>query len=135
MTNMNEFDNIISEGWHELSGFCEVRTKIYEWGEEVDGLVIRVDGKNYLCYEDPSDGYRSYSCFDVTDKECTNTFPPQRLMVKLYAYDKHGQDEAGIAFYNSDLDLVLRVGTDRYDGYYPVAVLEWHPENLPINKK
>lgn len=126
---MDEFF-IISEGWHELSGFCECTFRNAYDEEDINALIIRIDDKNYLCYEDPSDGYRSYSKFKETDKECTNTFPPQRVMLKHSC--RH--DYKAYKFYNPDFELVLLVGTDNYDDYYPVAVWEWHPENLPINK-
>ena len=122
--------NIISDGWHELSGFCDCTIRDEYSSEDINALIVRIDNKNYLCYEDPCDGYRSHSELQETDKECTNTFPPQRVMVKHY--DKH--KDKGIQLYSPDFELILLIGTDNYDDYYPVAVWEWHPENLPINK-
>lgn len=122
--------NIISDGWHELSGFCDCTIRDEYSSEDINALIVRIDNKNYLCYEDPHDGYRSHSELQETDKECTNTFPPQRVMVKHY--DKHY--DKGIQFYSPDFELILLIGTDNYDDYYPGAVWEWHPENLPINK-
>ncbi len=29
--------------------------------------------------------------------------------------------------------LVLEIGTDNADDYYPYCVMDWHPENLAIN--
>ena len=122
--------DIIKDGWHELSGFCDT-TIIDEYcGEELNAIIVRIDDKNYLCYEDPEDGYRSRTEFKETDEECSNIFPPQRVMVKHYKR----RDEKGMEFYNPDFELILLVGTDYYDDYYPVARYEWHPENLPINK-
>lgn len=126
--------DVISRGWHMLSGFCDTTFKDDYSDEELNALIVRIDDKNYLCYEDPDDGYRSHSEFDVTDKECTNTFPPQRVMVMHYDRGRSGYKDCGIEVYNPDFELILRVGTDNYDDYYPMAVWEWHPENLPINK-
>lgn len=123
--------NIIPDGWHQLSGFCDCQIMQSDIGDErLDALIIRIDEENYLCYKDPCDGYRSLSELRKTDKECTNTFPPQRVMVKHY--DRQGNK--GIEFYSPDFDLILLIGTDNYDDYYPCAVYEWHPEHLPINK-
>jgi hypothetical protein len=122
--------DIIPEGWHKLSGFCDCEIKDEYNNDMINGLIIQLDGKNYQCYEDPSDGYRSYSEVQETDKACANTFPPQRVMVKHY--DRNSNH--GIEVFNPDFELILRVGTDDYDDYYPIAVWEWHPENLPINK-
>lgn len=123
-----EYD-VIKEGWHELSGFCDCVVKQGYRGD-INGLIVRLDGKNYRCYKDSDDGYRSHSEFEETEQECTNTFPPQRVMV--IRYDR--ASDAGIKIYNPDFELILLVGTDDYDDYYPMAVWEWHPENLPINK-
>lgn len=121
---------IIPGGWHQMSGFCDCQIKDEYSGETLDALIVRIDEKNYLCYEDPDDGYRSHSELQETDKECTNTFPPQRVMVNHY--DR--RENKGIEFYNPDFELILLIGTDNYDDYYPCAVYEWHPEHLPINK-
>lgn len=121
---------IISGGWHELSGFCDTTIEDEYRSEELNALVVCIDGKNYLCYEDPDDGYRSHSELRQTDRECGNMFPPQRVMVKHYTH----RDDKGIEIYNPDFELILKIGTDNWDDYYPQAVWEWHPENLPINK-
>ena len=130
---MQEFD-LIPDGWHELSGFCDCVIDDEYSGEDINALIVQVDGKNYLCYEDPDDGYRSHSEFQETDKPCTNTFPPQRVMVKTYDQGSHGYKDHGVKFFNPDFELILHIGTENYDDYYPMAVWEWHPENLPINK-
>lgn len=46
-------------------------------------------------------------------------------------YERH--DDIGMEIYNPDFGLILLIGTDYADDYYPVARWEWHPENLPIN--
>ncbi len=121
---------IVPEGWHELSGFCDTTTKPEEYSdEEVNALIVRIDGMDYICFEDPSDGYRSHSEIMPSEQECTNTFPPQRVYVKYY--ERH--DDVGMEIYNPDFGLILLIGTDYADDYYPVARWEWHPENLPIN--
>ena len=121
---------IIPDGWHELSGFCDCLIQInHSQYEDTNALIIQIDGKNYLCYEDPDDGWRSYSEFYETDKECTNTFPPQRVIVKNY----DDGNNCGIKIFNQDSELILHAGTEDFNDWYPLAVWEWHPENLPIN--
>lgn len=120
---------IVPEGWHELSGFCDTTARPEYSDEEVNALIVRIDGMNYLCYEVPSDGYRSHSEMNPTEQECTNTFPPQRVYVKYYQH----RDDIGLEIYNPDFELILLIGTDYTDDYYPEARWEWHPENLPIN--
>ena len=29
---------------------------------------------------------------------------------------------------------ILRIGTNDYDDYYPVCILEFHPQNLDVNQ-
>ena len=129
---MADFINI-AEGWHELSGFCDSTVRDSYNDEDVNALIICIDGKNYLCYEDPDDGYRSHSEFKETEQECTNTFPPQRVMIKKYDEENNYDKNHGIKIYSPDFELILHVGTQNYDDWYPMAVWEWHPENLPIN--
>ena len=121
--------SIISDGWHELSGFCECQTSD-RYQDMINGLIVRIDGKDYLCYEDPHDGYRSHSELKETEMQCTNTFPPQRIMVKHF----ETTDDKYIEFLSPDFERILLIGTSHIDDYYPCAVYEWHPENLPINK-
>lgn len=124
--------DIIKEGWHYLEGFCDHEE---EGGYETySGVIVRIDGKNYFAYENPDDGYRSYSEFEETDAPCTNIFPPQRVMIKTYDDENDYTRDKGIIIANPDFELILKIGTDNYDDYYPMAVYEWHPENLPINK-
>ena len=119
---------IVPEGWHELSGFCDTTTKPEEYSdEEVNALIVRIDGMDYICFEDPGDGYRSHSEIMPSEQECTNTFPPQRIYVKYY--ERH--DDIGMEIYNPDFGLILLIGTDHADDYYPVARWEWHPETCP----
>ena len=51
---------IITDGLHYLSGFDYHTFNKYD-GEMIEGYVIVLDGKKYLIYTDPDDGYRSYN--------------------------------------------------------------------------
>ena len=68
-----------------MSGFEEVTFDRY--GEELDGVIIIVDGKHYLVYYEPDDGYRSYGEIrEIADVSERNTkiikvFEPQKVMV------------------------------------------------------
>ena len=123
-----------------LSGFCEATFNV-GCGEETDGYIIQIDGKNYAAYRDPDDGYRSYGTFLKTDKECTRTFPPQEVIM-AEIYDEGGDNwyeepkQSGIILKNPDTrEIILDVSTVWYDSYYPVGCCSWHPENLPVNQK
>ena len=115
-------------GLHELSG---VDTTI-----EGDAEVVRfvLDGKTYKATEDPNDGYRSYlKELEVTDEVTSNNFPPQKVLGKMKGDDTHLVHDI-IQFIDVITSkIVLEVGTDESDSYYPYCVLYWSPENLACN--
>lgn len=126
----------IKQGRGFLEGICDyARKPDFDDDEDWKGYIFRLNGKNYAIWENPSDGYRSYCEVEETDLPCKNTFPPQEVFVVLYDdCDVYDKDE-GIYIYNlDDASLILKVGTHNYDDYYPCAVMEYHPENMPINK-
>jgi hypothetical protein len=124
-----EFEELgIKQGRGFLEGVCDYRKP--DTGEE--GYLFRLNGISYAMWENESDGYRSYCEMEKTDSPCDNTFPPQEVFVKLFD-DKSNK---GIEIFNiDDASLILKIATDYYDDYYPCAVMEWHPENMPINKQ
>lgn len=132
----------LENGIHLLSGVSDTTVHCgYEDDDPVNGYIIRIDETNYCIYEDPDDGYRSYGVFHETDERCTNTFPPQEVMVEVYNTgwieedDYYESKQEGMKITNpKDGSLILEIGTKWYDSYYPMAYCEYHPENLPINK-
>ena len=124
----------------KLSGFCEA-TFNCGWGgeDQVEGFIVQLDGKNYGCYRDPDDGYRSYGSFFETDKPCTRTFEPQSV-IYVNINDEGGDDwyedpkYKGILLKNSKDEIILEVSTTWYDSYYPIGHCSWNPQNLPINQ-
>ena len=134
----------LKDGIYSLIGVDEVEvpTGWYDYnGETSDGIAICLDGVTYVAYADPDDGYRSYGCFEPSNIEIHNTFPPQKVRLTNIEWD--GCDEDGwrsagsiIKLSNpTDNSTILEVGTDHSDSYYPYSIFSWHPENLPINKK
>jgi hypothetical protein len=133
-----EFFNLdIKQGRGFLEGICDyVRKGHYDYDEDCNGYIFRLNGQNYAIWENPSDGYRSYCEIEPTDLPCKNTFPPQEVFVRLYDEQDGCTKDNGILIYNmDDASLILKLGTDNYDDYYPTARMEFHPENLPINRK
>lgn len=124
----------IKEGRGFLEGVCDC-TKKNNWGEEGNGYIFLLNGKNYAIWENPDDGYRSYCEMEETYLPCTNTFPPQEVFVELYDREEGYGKNMGIIIRNiDDASLILKICTENYDDYYPCARMEFHPENLPINK-
>lgn len=132
---------IISDGKHFLSGVDSVEFNVGWDGEDtVNGIILCIDGKNYGCFVNPDDGYRSYGSFFETEEAPKNTFSPQEVIVKNIHEDS--QDDNGwptiydiLVISNSEEDVILEVGTNHSDEYYPYGIFRWYPENLPINKK
>lgn len=124
-------------GKHFLSG---VDFGIHKWNsgfsEESCTMLFILDDVTYEAIEDPDDGYRS--CLEslmVSDKEVRTKFPKQEVVCKMKEDDKN---------YSNDIlqfidvitgKVVLEVGTDHYDDYYPCCVMNWYPENLAINNR
>lgn len=144
MTKNETINGAIPNGEHFLSGFEEVTFDGY--GEELDGVVIIVDGKYYLAYYNPDDGYRSYGVIrEIADLSEINTkiinvFEPQKVMVYGFhevvtddEYDYITSDKSGIRLVNGFGDLILEVSTDYAEDYYPFGYVEYHPEKLPCN--
>ena len=124
-------------GLHELSGVDLTEEKVKTWSDDFENAgVIRfvIDGKTYKAIEDPDDGYRS-NCreLEVTDEIITNMFPPQKVMGKMKENETYQTNDT-IQFIDVVTGkVVLEVGTDNCDDYYPYCVFGWNPENMACN--
>jgi hypothetical protein len=121
-------------GLHMLSA-VDFNQKAVENAYGVDdmrnAISFVLDGVTYTAYEDESDGYRSYlDAIIVSDVEISNQFEPTQV------YASYSMDESVLAFYDTITnDVVLEVGTDHSDSYYPSFVYRFLPENLAINRE
>lgn len=124
-------------GLHELSGVDTATEKVTKWGNyDEDANVVRfvLDDKTYKAVEDPGDSYRSY-CEEliVCDEVVSNIFPPQKVLGKMKDNSAHEVNDT-IQFIDVVTGkVVLEVGTDNTDDYYPYCVMNWWPENLACN--
>ena len=126
-------------GLHKLSGVdtATETVKLYEWSDSTEECnVVRfvLDGTTYKAVEDPDDGYRSH-CGEliVCEEPITNNFPPQEVMAKMKDNEEYSVNNT-IQFIDVVTGkIVLEVGTDNTDDYYPYCVMNWNPENLAIN--
>lgn len=96
---------------------------------------FRLDGTLYSAIEDPNDGYRS-SMRDLRvggSAPIRNVFGPVQVLC-VYR-DKQGYHESDLLeFYDAaNGKLVLTVGTDNSDDYYPSYVAAFRPEAMSIN--
>lgn len=122
-------------GLHKLSGVDMSNEKIKEeWGDSFeDCQVINfiLDRKTYTAIEDPSDGYRS-SMREIKESKVviTNKFAP----VKVMGVMRQDKSDDVIDFFDVKTGkVVLSVGTEDLDDYYPGFVAFFNPENMAIN--
>lgn len=93
-------------------------------------VLFQIDGLNYLIIEDEDDGYRSYmSELEITDRTIKNIFCGQPVRC-----EHQGEESDILRIYSSDNKIILEVGTDYTDDYYPCAVFNYYPENMDINQ-
>lgn len=114
-----ELDLVDLEGDHLLYGVD------YEYdNNDSNEVLFNLDGIIIKAKEDPDDGYRSYmEELEVSFKKLKNSFPP----IEVLGIVEH---EDYITFYKNGSLPVLEVGTDNYDGYYPMFVGRWNPAGL-----
>jgi len=131
-----ELKNLI--GLHKLSGVDTTTERVKKWTDHYeDANVVRfvLGGKTYKAIEDHDDGYRSH-CKElvVCDEVVSNNFHPQKVWGKMKDNNTYSTNDT-IQFIDVVTGrVVLEVGTDNTDNYYPYCVMNWNPENLAINK-
>jgi hypothetical protein len=126
-----ELKDLIGE--HKLSGVDVTSESVNAYSRDGDVVRFVLNGKTYKSIEDPDDGYRSYlSEIEVTDEKVTNNFPPQSVVGVMKPAGSYDSDV--IQFIDAVTGkVVLEVGTENVNDYYPCAIIYWSPENLAIN--
>ena len=136
MSNQVDLDSLV--GGHMLDAvdmFTESVKKTYgDYYEDCELIRFRLNGTIYTAMEDPSDGYRSCmeSLIVSPDAEMKNVFQPVQVV---------GRKKPNGYGTNDTLELidvvtgkvVLEVGTDNSDDYYPSFVAAFFPANMVTN--
>ncbi len=95
-------------------------------------IYFVLDGKTYAASEDPVDGYRSCMKDIIESKyKVKNKFRPCRVLGTMR---DGGCDILDFIDVKTG-KVVLSVGTDDADDYYPCWVARFTPENMWINRK
>lgn len=136
MTNQVKLDSLVGE--HVLDAvdtFTEsVKASYGDYYEDCELIRFRLNGTVYTAIEDPSDGYRSCmsSLIVSPNDEMKNVFPPVRVMgiKKAPTYGTH--DTLQLIDLKTG-KVVLEVGTDNDDDYYPSFVSAFWPEHMAVN--
>ena len=129
-------DSLIGE--HMLDAVDTSTDKVKTWGdrfEDANCLRFRLDGKVYTAVEDPNDGYRSnMGGLYESEEHMRNVFPPCRVLARKSENQKYQVDDTLELIDVVTGKVVLRVGTDNTDDYYPYFVAEWNPQNMVGNQ-
>ena len=127
------------QGYHILTGvdyLPSIRTEDDDFEMYINDALFCLDGITYLMTESAEDTYRSnMTRLEVTDRKVRYTFPAQPVECR---YDGGmGTDDVDkndiLEIYSLRGKLILRIGTEMFMDYYPLAVFEYHPENMSIN--
>lgn len=98
-----------------------------------NGIRFILDGVTYEVTEDEADGYRSsHNPIVSTSQSVFNRFPGVKVVVSFYETDS--KDMLVIRDAENG-QVVIEVGTDNLDDYYPSFVHNFNPENMSINQK
>lgn len=134
-----ELDSLIGE--HVLDGVDTYVEKIkqYDWRDDLtdaSAIRFRLDGVIYIATENPDDGYRSTMERLIVQPgtEMTNTFPPVQVLAKKKANDTHSVNDTLELIDVVTGKVVMEVGTDNTDDYYPYFVSNFSPENMATNQ-
>lgn len=132
-------------GWDSLHGLhtleC-IRTDVrHPFDESASGIAFELrsatETKTVFVFENPNDGYRSSAAEPMICAEPMYSFgcDPQyiRVPVRVQVMTplEYHTSASGIELIDTRNDLViLRVGTDNNDDYYPSFAAEWMPQNV-----
>lgn len=117
---------------HGIAGDSQSREGITGPFEHCQMIRFRLDGVVYTAVEDPDDGYRSFlgHLFAGTGT-MHNVFPPVLVFGRMRAGDDVVLELVDCATHR----VVLEVGTEYFDAYYPQFVGAFHPEAMSINQE
>lgn len=132
-----EFESLIGE--RVLDAVDTSTEQVKKWGDHFENANVmrfRLDGKVYTAVEDPDDGYRSgLERLYAADEPISNVFPPCKVLVRRKRDDNYGKNDTLEMIDMVTGKVVLEVGTDNCDDYYPSFVANFTPENMAINDK
>ena len=134
------FDSLAGE--HELDAVDESTEQVKRWYgdqfEDANCIRFRLDGKVYTGIEDPSDGYRSsmQKLFVSTDHEMKNVFPPVKVLASIRTKYEHGGSSNVLELRDAKNGrVILAVGTENDDDYYPWFLASWMPGEMAVNRE
>lgn len=119
-------------GLHELSGVSfdtiPPEQPLGSSYGDANRCTFIIDGVAYQAIEDPDDGYRSsLDCLlKCSAADVTNTFTPIKVLGAMRGGNADVIDFADVR----NGKVILSVGTENTDDYYPWFEATWTPENI-----
>ena len=103
--------------------------------ELCDVIRFRLDGVVYMAVEDPSDGYRSsMRSIESGDWPMTNEFTPVLVFGRHEVKGRNGNENDVLELLDAATGkVVLSVGTECIDDYYPRFVCFFNPTAMVTN--
>lgn len=135
---MTELTDLIGKRRVDAVDFDNEQVKeLYGDGyEDCSVCRFRLDGVVYIAIEDPNDGYRSSmrNLIVANDVAMKNVFPSVEVLGKHRTFGDYGATDDVLELVDTITGkVVLEVGTDNSDDYYPSFVASFHPENMATN--
>lgn len=131
-----ELDSLI--GLHELDAVDMDSAEVKKWSDEYQSAEVirfRLDGTVYMAVEDPNDGYRSsMEKLFVSDEPMKNVFPACRVLARKKGRSDYHENDTLEFIDTVTGKVVLEVGTDNHDDYYPNWVASFTPEHMASNQ-
>lgn len=130
-----ELKDLVGEHLLDAVDYCNEPVPEHLCPEMDTSQVVRfrLDGVVYVAREDPEDGYRSClgELLIQSGAKMVNEFAATRVVGTI---SPEGKDEDILRFTDCATGkVVLEVGTDYLDDYYPEFVGAFHPEALSQN--
>jgi len=134
-------------GMHALHGIARDVVAVGRYNETVQRVVLLIDDFVVEFLEDAEDGYRSslgkatrYQSVSRYNAECDGvSFAPiHPALIVTFRHRADGRFGKADAIYAIDERtglVVLDVGTDDIDDYYPSFVFEWNPAGWELPKE
>ncbi len=124
-------------GAHDLTG-CDLsveKVETYCGSEDANVIRFTLDGTTYTAVESPDDGYRSsMDRIFSEDAVLRNIFVAVKVVARKKPDGDHGDKNDTLELIDVQTGkVVLEVGTDNVEDYYPCFVGTFNPQNMAPN--
>lgn len=113
-----------------------IRTDVrHPFDADANGVAIELDNHVIFIFEDPSDGYRSSAATPLFGLGSLYEYAatPVYIRVPVTVAMRTGTSEGIQLTDRRNGKVVLEVGTDNTDDYYPSYICNWMPQNIAEN--